>query len=83
MRIEQIEAKKILIFTPGGVGGAERMSVLIGKLLPQEHYNVKYIVVGRLRNIYNILPDGYAVDCIPVLNKYAFSTLRIWGKILI
>lgn len=25
--------KKILIFTPGGVGGAERMSVLIGKLL--------------------------------------------------
>lgn len=74
--------KKILIFTPGGVGGAERMSVLIGKLLPREHYDVKYIVVGRLRNIYNILPEGYAVDCIPVFNKYAFSTLRIWWKIM-
>jgi len=73
---------KILIFTPGGMGGAERMSVLIGKILPRERYDVKYVVVGRLRNIYNILPEGYAVDCIPVFNKYAFSTLRIWWKIM-
>lgn len=77
----EIYRKKVLIFTPGGVGGAERMSVLIGKLLPQESYDVKYIVIGRLHNIYNILPEGYAVDCIPVLNKYALSTLRIWWKI--
>lgn len=76
------DKKKILIFTPGGVGGAERMSVLIGKFLPRERYDVKYIVVGRLRNIYNILPEGYAVDCIPVRNIYEFSTLRIWWKIL-
>lgn len=74
--------KKILIFTPGGVGGAERMSVLIGKLLPKDRFDVKYVVVGRLRNIYNILPNGYEVDCIPVRNIYAFSTLRIWWKIL-
>lgn len=76
------DKKKILIFIPGGVGGAERMSVLIGKILPRERYDVKYVVVGRLRNIYNILPDGYAVDCIPVRNIYAFSTLRIWWKIM-
>ena len=76
------DKKKILIFTPGGVGGAERMSLLIGKLLPRERYDVKYIVVGRLRNIYNILPEGYAVDCIPVRYIYEFSTLRIWWKIL-
>lgn len=74
--------KKILIFTPGGVGGAERMSVLIGKLLPKERFEVKYVVVGRLRNIYNILPEGYAVDCIPVRNIHEFSTLRIWWKIM-
>lgn len=73
--------KKILIFTPGGAGGAERMSALIGKLLPKDKFEVKYVVVGRLRNIYNILPDGYEVDCIPVRNIYAFSTLRIWWKI--
>ena len=74
--------KKILIFTPGGVGGAERMSVLIGKLLPKDRFEVKYVVVGRLRNIYNILPEGYEVDCIPVRNIYEFSTLRIWWKIM-
>ena len=74
--------QKILIFTPGSVGGAERMSVLIGKLLPKDRFEVKYVVVGRLRNIYNILPEGYAVDCIPVLNQYAFSTIRIWWKII-
>ena len=74
--------KKILIFTPGGVGGAERMSVLIGKLLPKDRFEVKYVVIGRLRNIYNILPEGYEVDCIPVMNQYAFSTLRIWWKIM-
>lgn len=80
--MSQQNKKKVLIFTPGNVGGAERMSVLIGKLLPKERFEVKYIVIGRLKKIYNILPDGYAVDCIPVLNKYAFSTLRIWWKIM-
>lgn len=79
--MSQQNRKKILIFTPGNVGGAERMSVLIGKLLPTDKFEVKYVVIGRLRNIYNILPEGYEVDCIPVLNKYAFSTLRIWWKI--
>ena len=72
--------KKILIFTPGGAGGAERMSALIGKLLPKDQFEVKYVVLGRLRNIYNILPEGYEVDRIPVRNIYAFSTLRIWWK---
>lgn len=74
--------RKILIFTPGGVGGAERMSVLIGKILPKDRFEVKYVVVGRLRNIYNILPNDIPHDCIPVHNIYAFSTIRIWWKIL-
>lgn len=78
----QHNKKKVLIFLPGGVGGAERMSVLIGKLLPKERFYVKFVVVGRLRDIYNILPKDYDVDCIPVRNIYAFSTLRIWWKII-
>lgn len=75
--------RKILIFTPGGVGGAERMSVLIGKLLPKDHFDVKFVVIGRLRTIYNILPNDYPIDCIPVHNRYSFSTLRIWWKIIL
>lgn len=73
---------KVLIFTPGGAGGAERMSVLIGKLLPKDQFDVKFVIIGRLRKIYNILPDDYHIDCIPVRNRYAFSTLRIWWKII-
>lgn len=76
------EKRRILIFTPGGVGGAERMSVLIGKLLPKDKFDVKYVVLGRLRNIFNILPDDVEVDCIPVRSIYDFSMLRIWWKIL-
>lgn len=74
--------QKILIFTPGSGGGAERMSVLIGKLLPKDKFEVKYVVIGRLRKVYNFLPEGYEADCIPVRNIYAFSTLRIWWKII-
>ena len=74
--------RKILIYTPGGVGGAERMSLLIGKILPKEKYDVKIVVLGRLRGIYNIMPDDIDVDCIPVRNIYAFSTFRIWRNIL-
>lgn len=74
--------RKVLIFTPGGAGGAERMSILIGKLLPKDHFDVKFVVIGRLRNIFNILPCDYPVACIPVRNIYCFSTLRIWWKII-
>lgn len=73
--------KRVLIFTPGGVGGAERMSVLFGKMLPRDRYNVKFVVVGRLKTIYNLFPRDYEVDCIPVRNIYCFSTFRIWLKI--
>ena len=73
--------KKILIFTPGAVGGAERMSVLLGKLLPRDRFEVKYVVVGRLKDIYEIMPEGYEVDCLPLRNIYAFSVPRIWWKI--
>lgn len=76
------DRKRVLIFTPGSAGGAERMSVLIGKLLPKERYAVKYVVIGRLNAIYNLMPDDYPVDCIPVRNIYAFSTIRIWWKIV-
>jgi len=74
--------KKILFFLPSGVGGAERMSVLIGKMLPKDRYYVKYVVIGRQHKIYDILPKQYDVDCIPLHNIYAFSTLRIWWKII-
>ena len=76
------QKKKILIFVPGGVGGAERMTLTIGSMLPRDEYEVNFVVIGKQRNIYNIMPKGYNVDCIPVLNRFTFSTLRIWWKII-
>ena len=79
--IHDVMKRKILIYTPGGVGGAERMSLLIGKILPKDKFDVKIVVLGRLRGIYNIMPGDIDVDCIPVRNIYAFSTFRIWRNI--
>ena len=80
--MEYHNTKKILIFLPGNVGGAERMSVLIGKLLPKDCFHVKYVVLGRRREVFDILPKDYVTDTIPVHNIYCFSTLRIWWKIM-
>ena len=42
--------KKILIFVQDGVGGAERMSVLIGKSLDLEKYDVFFYLRGGYDN---------------------------------
>lgn len=77
-----IPKKKVLFFTPGSVGGAERMAITIGRMLPTDCYDVEYVIAGTLKNIENILPEGYKVDRIPFHNIYCFATLRIWWKIV-
>jgi len=74
--------KKILIFTPGGLGGAERMCITIGQLLDKEEFNVQYVIWGRGKAIFDIIPEGANVDTIPFLNVYCFSTFRVWWKII-
>ena len=48
--IQQQNKKKALFFLPGGVGGAERMTITIVSMLPKEEYEVKFVVVGRKLN---------------------------------
>lgn len=58
--------RKVLIFLPGGVGGAERVGVLIGKLLPHEQFDVKFIVAQRNKlEITEFIPKYYSVTIIP------------------
>lgn len=59
--------KKILFFLQDGVGGAERMTVLFGKSLPREQYDVSFYVVerGGDTSIQDFIPDGYRVCVIP------------------
>lgn len=59
--------KKILFFLQDGVGGAERMSVLYGKSLPQSQFDVSFYLVerGSETSIRDFIPKGYRVGIIP------------------
>lgn len=73
--------KKILIFVQNGVGGAERMSVLIGKALAKERKNVSFVVIGNnfASSIVDFIPKGMNVIHIPFSN-----TLKtIWLMLLV
>lgn len=55
-----------------GVAGAERMTVLYGKTLPRDCYEVKFypVIKGTLgkNKISDFIPEGYAVNFIPPCN---------------
>lgn len=73
----QNRKNKILFFLFGGVGGAERMTVNIGKMLPTDKYEVKFVVCGRMTQILKFIPSNYEVIRIPWHNIYMFPRLRM------
>lgn len=68
---------KILFFLFGSVGGAERMTVNIGKMLPIEKFEVKFVVCGRMAQIEKFIPNSYEVIRITWHNIYMFPRLRM------
>lgn len=62
-----MEKKKVLFFVQNGVGGAERISVLIGKNMPPEEYDVVFYLTHKLGNssIADFIPDGFVIKYIP------------------
>lgn len=71
------DRKKVLFFLPGGVGGAERITLKIGKMLPKEDYEVKFVIVGTKTNILNVIPEGYEVIRLKLHNIYCAPVIRI------
>lgn len=69
--------KKALFFLPGGVGGAERMTLTIGSMLPRDEFEVKFVIVGRKTNVLKIIPEGYEVIRLKIHNKYCAPVARI------
>lgn len=59
--------KKILIFLQNGVGGAERMSVLIGKGLDRREFDVMFCLVERCSktSIADFIPQDYTIIRVP------------------
>lgn len=54
---------KLLFLLQDGVGGAERVSVLLGKSLSKERFNVMFVLVDRGGNnsISDFIPEGYPI----------------------
>ena len=74
--------KKVLFFLFGGVGGAERMTVNIGKMLPWGEYYVMFVVCGQSTSILKFIPDEYQVIRIPWRNIHMFPRLRM-GRVIL
>lgn len=64
--------KKVLFFCQDGVGGAERMTVLIGKSLDTRIYDVCFCLVGISSNssIVDFIPNGIHIIRIPNMNRF-------------
>ncbi len=58
---------KVLFFVQDDVGGAERISVLIGKSLPSEKYEVSFCLIERnsSSSIADFIPNGFRILRIP------------------
>lgn len=70
--------KKVLFFLPCTTGGAERMTVNIAKMLPEDNYEVKFVIVSRTQGtIIDFIASRYEVLHIPVHNIYCMATLRM------
>lgn len=67
-----MKKKKVIIFVQDGVGGAERMSVLIGKNLNSEIYDVCFYLVKRQVNssISDFIPQGMRIKRIHNKNPF-------------
>lgn len=73
-----MDKKKVLFFMDSAVGGGQRMTVTIAKMLPLEEYEVKFIIVDKgLGEIMNFIPTGYEVRLLKVRNMWDFMTFRM------
>ena len=74
--------RKVLFFLPPTVGGAERMTLTIAKMLPQDEFDVKFVVVGRtLGDIVKFIPSDYPVCLIQLKRIWYGGTIKIWNMV--
>ena len=74
--------KKVLFFLPPSVGGAERMTVTIAKMLPRDEFDVKFVVVGRiLGDIVKFIPSDYPIRLLSLKSIWCGGTIKIWNMV--
>ena len=58
------------------------MTVLIAKMLPQDEFEVKFVVVGRgLGEIVRFIPSGYSIRQIPLKSIWCGGMIKIWNVV--
>ena len=71
--------KKILFIVPKGLGGAQKMTIVISQLLPKDHYDISYLFIGRKheKDLRRLLDAKQAISEISIRNAWDFLTLRL------
>lgn len=71
--------KKVLFFLNSGTGGAERVTVTIGKMLPKDQYEVVFVLVGKCRGTMDqFIPKEYRIEYIVFKNIWLGIGYRIY-----
>lgn len=71
--------KKILFFVSSGTGGAERVSVTIGKMLPKDKYEVVFVLFGKNHgSISDFIPPSYRIEYLTFKNVWLGVGQRVY-----
>ena len=71
--------KKILFFLPPSVGGAERVTITISRMLPIHDYSIEYYIVGKeKRQIESFIHDSSLIHHIKISSIWDFTTTKIY-----
>lgn len=76
------EKKRILFFTSGAVGGAERVTLTIAKMMAKEGYDVKIVHVCReVKGLDKFVPTDFESKHIKIRNIWDFTIIRLYSYI--
>ena len=67
--------KKVLFFLDSNVGGAQRVSVLLSKMLDKTIYDIQYVIFGKSTGIKDFLPNNAEVKTLSVKR---ISVFLVW-----
>lgn len=71
--------KKVLLFLNAATGGAERVTVTIGKMLPKDQYEAVFVLLGQHgKEIESFIPNDYRIEHIYFDNIWAGVGFRIF-----
>lgn len=71
--------KKVIFFTSPEVGGAERMTITIAKMLSTDQYDIRFVVIGHQKgNIVKFIPPELPVGLLKIRNIYDFTTIKLY-----